>query len=130
MAAGSPDDSGGTRSAGLAQECGLASMLLGGFLVLAAALGFILNALVAVHGRSILTPFQVRLHALATATVVTLMFWAVRVGMRLSFAAAGRTPGAGSPSALAGAGFVLNVLAGTLWLLFAFNAAFVVAGLW
>jgi hypothetical protein len=127
MAASYPDSARSADGDAAARECGLASALLGGFVLVAGAVSFVFNLLVAVHGRTVLLPYQVRLHTLGTAAVVALMLWAVGLGVRLSGRAAGAR---GERSGLATAGWALNVVAGALWVLFAINTAFIVASLW
>jgi len=100
-------------------ESGLASTLLGGFLLLAAAIGLVLNVQIATAGRTIMDRADARLHGIGTALVLACVVWAVVCGIRIS----GR-------GALAQSGRVLLVLAGLVWALFALGQAFVLAPLW
>jgi hypothetical protein len=102
-------------------EPGLASTLIGGFLMLTAAVGMVFNILVASTGRSVMSRSDARLHGISTAIILACAFWAAAWGLRLG------VRGRGS---LAIAGRSLGVTAAVMWLLFAIGQAFVLVPMW
>ncbi len=102
-------------------ESGLASTLIGGFLMLTATVGMVFNVLIASVGRTIMSRSDARLHGISTAIILACVFWAAACGLRLS------VRGRGS---LAIAGRSLGVTAVVMWLLFAIGQAFVLVPMW
>jgi hypothetical protein len=102
-------------------ESGLASTLIGGFLMLTAAVGMVFNILVASSGRSVMSRSDARLHGISTAIILACAFWAAACGLRLGMRGHG---------SLAIAGRSLGVTAVIMWLLFAIGQAFVLVPMW
>ena len=102
-------------------ESGLASTLIGGFLMIAAAVGIVFNILLASVSRSIMGQSDARLHGLSTTIVLACVFWTAACGLRLSVRGRG---------GLAVAGRSLGVAAVVMWLVFAIGQAFVLVPMW
>jgi hypothetical protein len=102
-------------------EAGLASTLIGGFLMITASVGMVFNVSVASVGRSIMSRSDAQLHGVSTAIILVCVFWAAASGLWLG------VRGRGS---LALAGRSLGVTAIIMWLLFAVGQAFVLVPMW
>jgi hypothetical protein len=102
-------------------ESGLASTLIGGFLMLTASIGMVFNVMIASVGRSIMNRTDARLHGISTAIILACVLWAAACGLRLGVRGRG---------ALAVAGRSLGVAAVVMWLIFAVGQAFVLVPIW
>ena len=102
-------------------EAGLASTLIGGFLMLTACIGMVFNILVASIGRSVMGRLDARLHGIGTTIILACVLWAATCGLRLGLRGSG---------SLAIAGRSLGATAIVMWLLFAIGQTFVLVPLW
>jgi len=112
--------SGGENTA-TARDCGLASVMIGGCLIVSVGVGFVLNWHMLIHGRSMMSPLDVRLAAACNAACIALLIWAAVTGLRLSGRAA---------IGLSGAGRTLNIVALIHLGFLAVNAAAIYHTLW
>lgn len=104
-----------------ARDVGLASVMIGGFLIVTVGVGFVLNWQMLIHGRSMMSPLDIRLGAACNAACIALLIWVAVTGLRLSSRAA---------IGLAGAGRTLNIVALIDLGFLAVNAAAIYHSLW
>jgi hypothetical protein len=97
-------------------ESGLAATLIGGFLLLTAAIGIVFNIQVAEAGPRIMDRTDARLHAILTVFILGVASWTIFVGLKLAFR--GRGP-------LAASGRSLGFMAAAAWAAFALGQTFV-----
>jgi hypothetical protein len=95
--------------------------MIGGIIVLAVGIGFLLNWQVILHARNTLAPIDIHLGAGVTAASFALLLWLAISGLRLSAKAA---PG------LADAARTVNIVALIHLLFYAINAAAIYHSVW
>ncbi|MFI5460962.1 MAG: hypothetical protein ACHRXM_36600, partial [Isosphaerales bacterium] len=70
---------GGAEHAATTGDCGLASVVIGGLLIVAVGIGFVLNWQMLIHGRSMM-PVDIRFGAACTAASIALLIWVAVTG--------------------------------------------------